>query len=489
MKLSVQLSSSTKMLVLTGIALISFVMHFRHFNKEIVGIHAWRQTQTQTIINNFYEEDLNILDPKVNVRGADSGIFRMEFPLMQWLVAVLYKIFGMHMLITRLCMFVIGLFSCYGMFKLLKALSGNESLGLIAAWAFNFSPSFYYYTINPLPDNLALCCGIWGLAFFFRWTKEEKATQLFICGFLLCIGTLCKLPFILYYSVPVIYLLQQLVKNKTARGRTVKDLLIVCAPVIFPFAWYIAAIPQWQTNGVTRGMLDNGIPFSLMIEYLLFNLSSNLPELLINYASMLFFIAGFYYTIKLRLYKHRAFPALLVLSICLGAYYLFEMNMIARTHDYYLFPFYPVLFMLVSYGAFYLITADKKILVYLSLVCIAVLPLTAWLRMHNRWNLETPGYNKDLLVYKEELRAAVPDSALCVVGNDESYFIHLYFIHKKGWVFMNNDLKAGDLAEDIKKGAAYLYSDSRELEEKEEIKPFLTELILERGSIRVYRLK
>ena len=43
--------------------------------------------------------------------------------------------------------------------------------------------------------------------------------------------------------------------------------------------------------------------------------------------------------------------------------------------------------------------------------------------MKERWSPENPGFNKDLLTYKNELRNAVPKDALVVAGNDKSHFI------------------------------------------------------------------
>jgi hypothetical protein len=161
------MNKKTRNIILISIVLISTAMHFKHFSKDLMSIHVWRQTQTQSTINNFYEEDMNIFNPRRNDRGDSDGIFRMEFPIMQWIVASQYKVFGNHLIITRLFMFLIGFLTILGIYKLLDALFHNTILSVIGAWAFNFSPSFYYYTINPLPDNFALCCSVWGLALFF----------------------------------------------------------------------------------------------------------------------------------------------------------------------------------------------------------------------------------------------------------------------------------------------------------------------------------
>ena len=109
-------------LILFSIVVISFLQHYNHFTKDLMSIHVWRQTQTQSIIMNFYEEDMNIFNPRRNERGDGDGIFRMEFPLMQWLVACIYKVFGDHLIICRIFMFIIGLISLLGIYKLLLIL-------------------------------------------------------------------------------------------------------------------------------------------------------------------------------------------------------------------------------------------------------------------------------------------------------------------------------------------------------------------------------
>ncbi len=470
------------------IVLVSLTMHYRHFPKELIGMHVWRQTQTQSTIINFYEEDMNILNPAKNDRGVGDGVFRMEFPLMQWLVAGIYKLIGNHLIIARIFMFITGLLSVAGIYKLLQAIFRNETIALTGAWAFNFSPSFYYHTINPMPDNFALCCSIWGIALFFLWYRNQKSSLLILSGALLSVGALCKLPFILYFLVPLTFFMLQIYKggfSKELAANVLKSFI----SILFPLCWYIYVIPQWYGNGIVSGVLDNEVPFITILDYLQHNLVSNLPELLLNYGSVMFFVSGFYFLFKNKSFRHPLFLVFLVWSLGILAYFLFEINMIAKVHDYYLFPFYPLLFILVGYGAYNLLKLENRFLKNLAIVLLMILPLTAFLRMQTRWNPYSPGFNKDLLTYKNELRDAVPKDALCVAGNDESHFIFFYYIDKKGWGIDHDKLNAKDLKMMIDKGAAYLYSDSRIIDTNPEILAMLDELVAEKGSVRVYRLK
>lgn len=480
------MSNSTRNIILLSILVISFFMHFKEFSKDLMSIHVWRQTQTQSTIVNFYEEDMNILHPRRNDRGDGDGLFQMEFPLMQWLVAYAYKAFGNHLIITRICMFIIGLFTILGIYQLLKSLFRNTTLAVMGAWAFNFSPCFYYYTINPIPDNLALCCSVWSIAFFFLWYNNQRWLHLILAGVLLSVGTLCKLPFIVYYIVPALYFASQIFQKKWD-GKKIMVAVVLFVPLTLPLLWYLAVMPQWNGNMIVKGMFNNQEASKQIVEFLLHNLISTLPELLLNYGSVLFFLAGFYFLFTRKAFKDSRFPMLLAWALAVLLYFLFEINAIGTAHDYYLFPFYPLLFALVAYGAFHLFNSKISAFRAAAFVALLLLPLTCYLRMQSRWNADSPGFNKDLLIYKTDLQNAVPKDALVIAGNDVSHFIFFYYIDKKGWGFHNDELTAEQLQQMIEHGARYLYTDSRNVDAG--IKSHLDTLILERGTIKVYSLK
>jgi hypothetical protein len=212
-----------------------------------------------------------------------------------------------------------------------------------------------------------------------------------------------------------------------------------------------------------KGMLNNYEPTANLLDYFKHNLISTLPELLLNYGSVIFFLAGFYFLFKKKSFRSQKFLLLLSLSLVVLIYYFFEANAIAKIHDYYLFPFYPLLFILVSYGAYNLSGLKIKYIRYFTFLLLLVLPFTCYFRMQGRWNPDSPGFNKDLLVYKDDLRNAIPKNSLVVAGNDESHFIFFYYIDKKGWGFHKNNLTPEKLNAMIDKGAKYLYSDSNEI--------------------------
>ncbi len=161
--------------------------------------------------------------------------------------------------------------------------------------------------------------------------------------------------------------------------------------------------------------------------------------------------------------------------------------MIGMAHDYYLFPFLPFMFLVVTAGAKIVIEHPMNWLRYVGVFALTILPLTAYLRAEGRWT--TMGNEAAILEHKSELRNLIPDEALVVVGNDPSTHIFLYHIHKKGWTFEQDWLTSVELKDYIDKGAKFLYSNTDYVNQNEGIHQFLGEPIFNQDGIRVYPLK
>lgn len=474
---------------LLALLLLSLALHWRVFSLDLMGTHVWRQSHTQAIIDNFYERDFNILNPRVN-HVENDGLMRMEFPLMQWLFALGYQVFGQHLYLTRIFSFIVSLLSAFGMAALAWHWWKDRRAAFVAAWSISFSPVVYYYAVNPLPDNLALCLGIWGLAFFVRYANGgQKPVQLIPSAVLMALSTATKLPFVIFMAVPFYYFAYQLFTKKI----TIQKAFLIASIFVLPLSpvclWYAWVIPHWSNNIVLAGVLNPEQDFWGKAANILFqNLVSIFPETIINYAALPLFLGGVWL-----FFKNKSYSRLLPISFGVGtigviAYFLFELNAINTAHDYYLFPFLPFLFLAITAGAKAALEQPKPFLKYASVALLCLLPLTAWLRMDTRWNPEGHGVSKDWIRYKTQLRAALPDSVYCVSGPDISQSITLYFIHKRGWTI-------GNLGDDVlfeqakSKGARYLYSASRELEQYEYVAKSLDTLVARFGEINIYRLK
>ncbi|MCK7534335.1 MAG: hypothetical protein MZV63_26625 [Marinilabiliales bacterium] len=74
-----------------------------------------------------------------------------------------------------------------------------------------------------------------------------------------------------------------------------------------------------------------------------------------------------------------------------------------------------------------LLKSNRKRIIALTIVILLVAPIHTSLRISARQNPNKPGFNPDLLSYKDALRAACPDSSLVIAGNDNSPFIFILY--------------------------------------------------------------
>lgn len=435
---------------------VSFILHFHVFKLELVGYHVWRQTQTQTVVYNFWHNHSTIIHPQKFDLSTGTDELLYEFPLYQWSIAQLDKLIGYSVAHSRGFTFIVFCVFLLGFFKLLK-LHVNNGFALATNAALCFSPLLYYYCVNPLPDIMALAFSTWSLYFLIRFLKQALFLHLIYASLLLSIAALIKLPYIIFAAPLIPYTIELLKRKQFALIFKLKLTFIL--PMLFPALWYIKAIPTWKGNGITEGIFHDQKNWLTILDYLQFHFFSSLFELLTNYASCLFLIFGIVYCVKY-FKTSQTVKLYLPLLIATLAYFLYEINMIEKTHDYYLMPFIPLVFLVVAKGIQIIYSSTFKWLVY---VCIALVPLTAWLRIDQRWNTTDPGFNADYLNYASYLQSKLPEKALCIVDYDESRFISLYYLKRQGFSLHQNELNEEKLTELYSRGAIFLVTENLSL--------------------------
>lgn len=473
-------------LILIILLSVSFVQHLEHFSKDIQGIHSWRQSQTMWNIRNFVRHDSNILNPRVNsFNGGRDNVYRYEFPIMQWGIAKVLTVFGEKIEIVRAQVFIIGAFSVLGIFLLVHFLMGNWLVALITAILFQYSPVFYYYTINPLPDNLALCCSIWYMYFILIYFAEKKNKHLILASIFILIATLAKLPFLMYAMISIVYFFTQIKNQKKLTFENIKFASIQLLIVFPSFVWYSWVIPTWSGNPVLNGGIKDD--FSL-VEYLkiaYYHATNMFPNTLLSMPVWILFIVGVVILVK----QKSKFKSIYSLIFITFVYLILELKPIGIVHDYYMFPFLPWLYVIVGIGVEYLnrLSPNAK---------FALLIILLWSGYYTKnytdsmWSIEKSYFNEDVFLYSEDLKNAVPNEERCIILNDLSSYVFSYRIDKMGYIFRDDYLPI-EWIEDmvVNDQVRYMYSDSEKINNSVELKKFVDEVILVRNTIKVFKLK
>lgn len=483
---------------------VNFLLHLPFINRPPESAHVWRQCNTLAMARNFYEEGMNILEPKVDNRLDQPGITGSNFPAYEWGLAALYKITGEQFWVHRLYTTLIFFAGIVGCFVLLLYLFKHYFIANAGAIALLFFPDLFYFQLNALPDILAFTTMIWGFYYFVYWfdtykTDERKSSlkHFLFCILLLALSGLVKLYFLLI-GFAIVGILLQNYKLLLSVRIYIYLLTLAIISVGIPLAWYAYAIELIKQSGLA----DFGLEVrsekdpAVMVKILSQNILSDLPELILNFANTVFVLAACYYFFKKKTFRKNYFLPALCLFAGIIFYHIVELRQM-KHHSYYMMPYYPFLAFIVAYGAYQLWTKNLKTVVVLLLL---LNPVFASIRiLPARW------MSKGKLVPQElyeastrtQLIQAVPNHELCIVGEDQSNCIYYYYLHKKGFGFSDwKELvkKEADgttvLENYTRRGARYLYIRSEEIQEAEKmLLPYLANPVITVGEFHVYKLK
>jgi len=456
-------------------------------------IHVWRQCSTLTVARNLYEEGMNPFQPRIDQRFDTNGVTGMQFPAYEFLVALGYKLVGFHNFVHRcisFCVFMMGAWGTYELFTLLFLTPWAAALG---AWFFCWSPELFFFGISALPDVLALASSIWGLFFFILWFKKGGFAPYGLSLAATTLGGLSKIQYLVIgFPIAVLVLSG---KGNYPWGKRVALSGYALFTVGLTLSWYFYAAHLIHVSGLSDYDLGFGLPpsFAWAAKVVWHNAVSEIPELILNYATFTFFIFGIYAFFKNEKWKSPWFLPLAVWGGAILLYYLIEIRKMG-VHSYYLLPFLPLLLVVAVLGGLFLRDSKYR---WLFVFLLAAQPCVAFFRIvpHRFWS-DDKAVPREL--YDEEsrqrLEKAVPNDKLCVVGADNSRTIYFYYLHKKGFGFdqVTDLIAPADgkplIEQYVRRGAQYLYADDLSTATAKGLGPYLKSEVLEEGSFKVFKL-
>jgi 4-amino-4-deoxy-L-arabinose transferase-like glycosyltransferase len=180
---------------LLAVLSIALAARLWSIDTPLVDAHSWRQITNADIARHFAEGSLNPLSPRVSWGGRD-GIVGMEFPLLQWITGVLWRLTGESSIVARLVAVVFSVCGVASLYALGARLLGRPG-GLAAAWLMAMSPSVIFFGRSALSDTPMLTfmiAAVWAWDVYFehghrRWLVAASA--------LTALCALVKLPAIL----------------------------------------------------------------------------------------------------------------------------------------------------------------------------------------------------------------------------------------------------------------------------------------------------
>jgi 4-amino-4-deoxy-L-arabinose transferase-like glycosyltransferase len=381
--------------------------------------HSWRQTMTLGVARNYAEVENNFFHPRTIVCDSRGGIFAQEFPLFNYSIFLLWKIFGEHNWCFRLFNLLVASVGLWAFAQTARRLT-NARTALFATVMFGVSVAFMYAR-KGMPDVFAVSLALLGVYWGWRFLEEKKGQFLCLFGIFAALGMLCKMPAACVMALLVTGIWRDDVETKT-KTRLMGAGVLSVALMAF---WYFSWVPQTEKEFGFPLFYPTTIAegWRQLVEMKTDTLSRFYPIALTSRLAFLFCVIGLAWAVWR---KNKT----LLLTFTASAALLFALMLKAggtfSGHVYYIIPFVPMMALLAGYGIHELVRNE-----WLQLAILLVIVLEATYK-HKR-DFFIPWEDQKFLKLEQIVDQHIPKDARILVNNREGSPTMLYAAHRRGW--------------------------------------------------------
>lgn len=414
------------------IIISGFIARLINIKQPLLEVAGWRQCETASIARNFYYDGMNIFYPQVLWGGTTEGyIGQTEFHLYPFLVAILYKLFGVHEFLGRLVSILAFCGGSFFLYKLARKYAGKTT-GLIALLFYTFNPYIFFYSRSFQPESSMLFFSIAMLYFFSEWIDKEGRWRFALMTLCATLAFLTKLPTICL-GLPLLYLCLRKYKfNFIIQWKLWLFLFLSTIPVFLwcKHSYYLGTLNSltWSTFKLSR----ISIYFESYFYRRVFCVEIFQKELI--YIGAVFLVLGIIITIKR---KDLRFIQYWLLAIIIFFFIGAEGT---AHHTYYTIPIVAPASILIGYAIsnsiklinVYSTRIKKVVLLAMYMLMVISLPLISYHKITGRYKAER--LEKDYPIYEvgNIVDKIIPKSAL-IIGSLWGGPEILYYSNRRGW--------------------------------------------------------
>lgn len=423
---------------------------------------ATRQIQTAMVARNLYTGGFNILYPRVDFLGPGPGNLILEFPIYNFIIALLYYILGgVHEWAGRLVTILFYAGASILLYNIVNRLFDKKT-AIISLVAFGLSPLSIIYSRAIMPDFPSLCFSIGAIYFMLKYAENDRVTNFWTSCVFAMFALLIK-PQSFYIAVPLAYLFWHKSRWKLfIKPSTWFYLIAVLLPTFVWLSHGKSVHAAISTQEAYNFKLNNWFDPALMLSARYYK---NVWEIVINWALSPLGFALFFIGLFIRLHK----PIQRVIwywLLGIVVYYV-TLNTHVMGQSYYHLTLVPVasIFIALACGSIFSKDFIKKS--YLSnrlVLIIAILLAAVTISRYAAYAFVVPRGYRHIPALAKKLESMTDKSELLIVSVPSGH-APLYYSHRKGWSFTlpGDDPKKTEkaiehLEELRRKGAKYFVS-------------------------------
>lgn len=466
-------------------------------------VHQWRQCDSAAYALNYWQNDAPFFYPETMTLLGENGRTISEFPIIYYVAAQFYRVFGFHEWILRLLTFGFFVAGLYCLFKTGLLFYKNKNAAFFTPLFLMASPLLSYYALNFLPNVPALGLTFVSWYFFYHFIKNRSSRDFVFCSIAALFAALLKPVEIFNYGIMLAILSMEflgifgLKKIRFDRKTSRTILLSTIITIGINCCWI--AYAKWYA--VKFGYIGNLLEILPIWDMSMPEINECWTVIKTKWAYQMYFpyfygflllasvaILVFYKKIN----RHLFISWLLVLFSQIAFILLFFLAF--YHHDYYWIN----TAVFTAFTMFCLVSLLEKLdIAYSKSIAATVLFLFLLINLkharhiiHERYfgNLREgviPETYHNLQPYLRSIGIQKTDKIISIP--DRSPNISLYFLQQKGWseCYTNEDR---NIKHFIEKGAKYLIV-NKEIDRKPEwYAPYLNQQIGAFEGFKIYKL-
>jgi len=254
----------SRLLFFALLVIMFFVYRYPYsMQKGPYSIHMWRQTDCLSWTKNYLEEGFHFFKPTVHWSQVDNNDKTVgEFPIIFYLVSLLWGLFGQHEIIFRIVNLLMVFLGLYYVFRFTYDVTSDSFWSLFTPVLLFTSPLLVYYSNNFIVNAPSFGLALTGMYQYWKFIHTGKIKHLYISSLIYLVAGLLKVPaFISFAAIAFIQFLSQFqyFRNtlKIARiGKFIHFLPVIGVFVVF-LVWILWA-RQYNSENIT-GLFVLGI--------------------------------------------------------------------------------------------------------------------------------------------------------------------------------------------------------------------------------------
>ncbi len=243
-----KINSKGYLIAAAFIVALGIGMQFKYMNEFPAFIHAWAQDDRYALAVGFVDNGFDLFHPETNIynkqfpgwwaEAYDTTITAVDFPIHEYIVALLMKLFGTTSpWVFRIWTMICSLIGMFFLYKSSFVITEDCQKSLLVTAIAMTAPVYAYYFNGFLPGIPAFAIGVIGLWSYLKYYKEGKKKFFHLAIALMTLSALIRTTFVIELIAILGFELLRIFRKESTFGDKLPSVIISFALIFAYMMW------------------------------------------------------------------------------------------------------------------------------------------------------------------------------------------------------------------------------------------------------------